>query len=179
MDSSLVYDEEKNNEENNIANWQVVTTEQLLKYDKDIERINGVEQQVEKQLISEEVASDAKNGYTIAMTDYFYKDIGIRENLSVKIYASKLLASSAEDITLKNQVEIIETQGIRTVIGSIPGNYNPKTQEPDEQDDDSMKFIITPPTGVLGTIEIKITIGIISMIILGIGIYIIKKKVIG
>lgn len=179
MDSSLVYDEEKNNEENNIANWQVVTTEQLLKYDKDIERINGVEQQVEKQLISEEVASDAKNGYTIAMTDYFYKDIGIRENLSVKIYASKLLASSAEDITLKNQVEIIETQGIRTIIGSIPGNYNPKTQEPDEQDDDSMKFIITPPTGVLGTIEIRITIGIISMIILGIGIYIIKKKVIG
>lgn len=176
MEDDLDYDEIQNE-----VNWKKVEPEQLLKWKDDDNPT------LEKQLIangetvngkSYNVYEGIKSGYTVAVTEYFYEHgIPYGESESVKIYGSKLLSTREEGVTIKNHVEIIETEGIRSIFASIPGNYNPKDEAPDEQDDDMTTLVITPPTGLFDNKIFIVSITTIVLAVLASGIYLIKKKV--
>ena len=178
MDDDIVYDEEKN-----IGVWKKTTADELIAWNQDSGE--GTKQLIAKDdLVSGEkcdVYGDLKaGGYTVAVTEYFYSNgLGIGEAKSVKIYGSKMLSTKGEGINLENHTEIIETQGIRSVLNSIPGDYSPKYKKPNEQDDDLAKLIITPPTGLFENKIFILTMTTVILVVLAGGIYLIKKKVIG
>lgn len=165
MEDGLIY----NDQENQGKGWTKVTAGDLKKYS---EEENGVK--IEKQLISEDVYNDIKQGYTIATTDQF-NNIAVGDKRDVQIYASKVLTANGTEV--ENHVEIIETKGIRAIKDSTPGNYSPKDAKPDEPDDDKTKLIITPPTGLPDNKILIITVTTISLLVLATGIYFIKKKI--
>ena len=137
----------------------------------------------EKQLISDDVNETVKQGYVIAVTEYFYTHrIEVGEIGTIKIYGNKVLSSSERGIDVRNHTEIIETNGTRSIKGSILGNYNPnldpKKFGPHEQDDDMTSLVITPPTGLMDNKVLIISVLVISMIVLVGGICFIKKKII-
>ena len=166
MENGLVYDESQN------TNWtKVDKIEKLTKWqDGD---------SVEKKLVSDDVYDTIKDGYTVAITTYF-SDTGIEPGQvgEVKIYGNKVLSTQENGIKIKNHAEIIEISGIRSVYNSIPGNYNPKTELPNEPDSDRAELIITNPTGLTKNTIVIIPITVIVLLVLACGIYVIKKKVI-
>ena len=172
MDDSLIYNEAKNTD----YNWQKTTADDLKNW-KDSDSSD-----ITKKLISDDVYNGIKNGYTIAVTDYFYDNVvpigGIR---STKICGSKLLSTQESGVTVTNHAEIVETIGIRSLWGSTPGNYNPsdKGGSPHEQDDDKTKLTITPPTGTKDNTVFIISTTIMSLVVLAGGVYLIKKNVLG
>ena len=103
------------------------------------------------------------------------------ETATSNIVLTKVLSSDGEntaDTEYENIVEVFEsitTNGRRTYnsLISIPGNYN--VGEPDTGV--SENFTIVPPFGAVDVIK-YILIGIAVIAILGVGIFIIKKKVI-
>ena len=171
MDNSLVYNENKNES----YSWQKATADELKDW-------NDSEANITKKLISDSVYDGVKNGYTIAVTDFFSKNkIPIGGMESIKIYGNKLLSTQEFGVTITNHAEILETIGIRSLWGSTPGNYNPsdKGGSPHEQDDDKTKLTITPPTGTKDNTVFIISTTIISLVVLAGGIYLIKKNVLG
>ena len=66
-----------------------------------------------------------------------------------------MLASTAEDLNYENHTEILHTEAIRQITGTTPGNYSPVSKTVNEQDDDWIKLVITPPTGLPVTSKIK------------------------
>ena len=177
MEDDLVYDEEQNK----TLGWNKVTPDELLSYTKDGdskqliangETINGV---------IYNVYEDIKQGYTIAITEGFYNNgqgIGVGKVATTKIHGSKVLSSSEKGINVRNHAEIIETMGIRTIKGAIPGNYNPKEEKPNEPDDDMTRLIITGPTGLTDNKAFVIAVAATALLVLASGIYIIKKKIV-
>ena len=103
------------------------------------------------------------------------------ETATSNIVLTKVVSSDGEntaDTEYENIVEVFEsitTNGRRTYnsLISIPGNYN--VGEPDTGV--SENFTIVPPFGAVDVIK-YILIGIAVIAILGVGIFIIKKKVI-
>ena len=105
----------------------------------------------------------------------------------IKMSVNKLLTSQAENV-YDNGVEIIKIDGktARTIQESNegvqiekeykPGNYIPSV-ETLEQDDDRVKVIITPPTGITNYIITYIIAGLAGLIIIFAGIIFIKKKI--
>ncbi len=108
------------------------------------------------------------------------------EAVDTSMVVSKQLSTSTDDMTYENDIEIVKLKGRKTY-DSIPGNYNPTTNESydpytdtyteDELDDDEVEVTITPPTGESRAYWIYGIIGISVLIIMGVGIVIIKKKV--
>ena len=108
------------------------------------------------------------------------------EAVDTSMVVSKQLSTSTDDMTYENDIEIVQLKGRKTY-DSIPGNYNPTTNESydpytdtyteDELDDDEVEVTITPPTGESRAYWIYGIIGISVLIIMGVGIVIIKKKV--
>ena len=108
------------------------------------------------------------------------------EAVDTSMVVSKQLSPSSDDLTYENDIEIIKLKGRKTY-DSIPGNYNPTTNESydpytdtykgDELDDDEVEVTITPPTGESRAYWIYGIIGISVLIIMGVGVVIIKKKV--
>ena len=117
----------------------------------------------------------AKLFYTEALAGY---DLQPTESATVMLNVSKLLTSS-EDIELGNETEIVKVEKPGgSNITSTPGNYVPGTGPAIEGDDDMAEIvIITPNTGENLNYILPITIGIIACIIIGVGIFYIKKKV--
>ena len=117
----------------------------------------------------------AKLFYTEALAGY---DLQPTESATVMLNVSKLLTSS-EDIELGNETEIVKVEKPGgSNITSIPGNYVPGTGPSVESDDGMAEVVIvTPNTGDNMNYILPITIGMITCIILGIGIFHIKKKV--
>lgn len=186
MDDNLIY-EDKVNES---LGWQKVTADDLINWKGDNEENNGQG----KQLIAKSgdkiggksynVYDGIKKGYTIGITEVFYKNgDGIKpgEIASTKIYGSKLLSTSESGFSADNHAEIIETQGIRTLEDSIPGNYNPSDSggSPHELDDDKTSLTITPPTGLTDNRVFIISMTAVILVAFAGGIYLIKKKVLG
>ena len=89
---------------------------------------------------------------------------------------TKQLSSTADDLTYENDVEIIRLKG-RKPIDSIPGNYDPSTNTPNEADDDNVEVTITAPTGENRQYMLYGGIAISVLVIIGVGIIIIKRKV--
>lgn len=128
-------------------------------------------------LISDDVYSTLQKGnYHILLTEKF-EEIERGEEGTIKLYATKYLASS-DIIAECNHTEVIELEGGRTIEKSIPGNYDPNDTAKTEQDDDKVDLIVTPPTGTTTNYGIYVGAAIATFAILILGIVIIKKKII-
>ncbi len=128
-------------------------------------------------LISEDVYNELKTGNYIVLLTEEFKDVPLKGEKSLKLYASKYLATSLEN-RIENDVEIIELSGGRTITSSIPGDYVPHTSPNEQNDWDQEVLVITAPTGIAIGYEIYIIAIVITLAILVAGIVIIKKKVI-
>ena len=135
--------------------------------------------------------------YWILTTDFFRNLTTDRTNNAnsdtVYLHVSKLLGNQENEYTYENHVEIIEIGGkiARTIdsvsadgeqIGKLyePGNYKPTTGDRvHQQDDDRIIATITPPTGLFDNIITYIIIIAVSLVVIGTGTFIIKKKVLG
>ena len=108
------------------------------------------------------------------------------EAIDTSMIVSKQLSTSTDDLTYENDIEVIELKGRKTY-NSTPGNYNPTTNQSydpqtdtytgDEPDDDEVELTITPPTGESREYWTYGIIGISILLVMGVGIIIIKKKV--
>ena len=108
------------------------------------------------------------------------------ELVDTSMVVSKQLSMSTDDAIYQNNIEIIKLKS-RTIYDSIPGNYDPTTNKSydpyineytqSEFDDDNVEIIITPPTGENRIYWIYGVLGITMLIVIGVGIIIIKKKV--
>ena len=160
LDATMVLDTEQND-----STWTVITVNDLYNSETN------------EGLVSEEVYNELKSGDHSILTTETFEEVGTGSEKSVKLYATKVLATS-DSIDEENRVEIIELTGKRTVKESIPGNYNPATNGPKEPDSDEVKFQVTPPTGTTVNYMLYIMSAVVTFAILVIGIAIIKKKII-
>ena len=111
----------------------------------------------------------------------------------LKMYVTKLLANKDENV-YDNGAEIIQIDGktARTIQyieeaqedrriqkkSYKPGNYEPSLlPEELEQDDDRVKVIITPPTGIVNYIITYVIAGLVGLVVIATGVIFIKKKV--
>ena len=92
------------------------------------------------------------------------------------LVVSRQLSTSSDDLTYENDVEIIKLSS-RPLYNSVPGNYDPTTNTIDESDDGNVSVTITAPTGENRQYLLYGGLGIGLLIIIGIGVVIIKKKV--
>ena len=128
-----------------------------------------------EEVVNSTTINDVTLLYTEALAGYNLKPT---ESASVTLNVSKLLNSS-EDIELGNETEIIKVDkpGGANLI-TIPGNYVPGTGPAVECDDDMAELVlITPNTGDNLNYMIPLGITIFAFVIIGIGVIIIKKKV--
>lgn len=98
------------------------------------------------------------------------------EAVDTTMVVSKQLSVSSDDLTYENDIEVIKLKGRKT-IDSIPGNYDPTTNTPNEPDDDYVGLTITGPTGDNRQYILYGAIGIGILVVVGVGIVIIKRKV--
>ena len=92
------------------------------------------------------------------------------------LVVSRQLSTSSDDLTYENDVEVIKLED-RATYNSTPGNYDPTTNTPDELDDGNVPVTITAPTGGNRQYFLYGALGISLLIIVGVGIVFIKKKV--
>ncbi len=97
------------------------------------------------------------------------KELKPGESNTVNLYTSKLLANS-DEIDLNNSVEITKVEsnskGIRRITPRTSRLY-----------DNAERVMITPPTGENRDYALTIVLGLSTLIILGAGVVLIKKKV--
>lgn len=172
LDSELVYSED------DLVGWDQVTAQQL----KD------------DRLISEATYNALKNNdYIIYVTDKASELAPGGEPMTTTVTASKVLANQDENV-YDIQAEILEvdaktartTSSKQYKMGNyvpslttrkVNNNINNETAGLHEQDDDRVKIIVTPPTG-LGTYIIKyLAVGLAGLIVIAIVVIFIKKKV--
>lgn len=100
------------------------------------------------------------------------------EGGDVYMVVDKVLAS-AEDANFENQAELVlldKPGGSKPT--PTPGNYIPNSNNQETDDSTSVETIITPSTGADQNFVVPITVGVIALVILGIGVVLIKKKVV-
>lgn len=158
------------------------------------ERVNMNEENIRGNILAEEVYTNVKNQKNVVhlSKDVFGDMEPGNQRTDTSLVVSKQLAPSSDDLTYENDIEIVELKG-RKVENSIPGNYDPTTNksydpgaqkfnDDNEPDDDKVEVTITPPTGETaqyGNNEIiqMIGIGVVMLVIVGVSIVIIKKKI--
>ena len=93
------------------------------------------------------------------------------------LVVSRQLSSASDDsLTYENDIEIIKLTG-RPPEDSTPGDYDPILNTPDELDDGHVPVTITGPQGENRQYLLYGILGVSALIIIGVGIIIIKKKV--
>ena len=92
------------------------------------------------------------------------------------IVVSRQLSTSSDELTYENDIEIIKLKGLPPD-GPTPGNYDPIDNTPKEADDDHAPVTITGPYGNNRQYLLYGILGISALIVIGVGIIIIKKKV--
>ena len=177
LDPELMCTIEEGGEDKEAINtdWAVITADEL----KD------------KGYISNETYKKLKaENYLIFGTSIFNSYLPTGTSRSTSLYASKLLANKDDKLEYENHTEIISINGkVARTINSIedetrnqinktyiPGDYT-LLREYHQQDDDMVKIVITPPTGLEDMIITYISIAAIALSVIGVGVYIIKKKV--
>ena len=137
--------------EDNNRDWKQITSE-------DLEKLNAV------KVGDTEYLNNKKILYTEATT----KALKPTETVSVGLNVSKLLTSS-EDLTFNNDAEVarITPPGNPPV---VPPKYPPVVPAED--------IIIVPSTGANMNYLLPTIVGMVSLVILGVGVFVIKKKVI-
>ena len=101
------------------------------------------------------------------------------ESASTDLTVSKILAST-DDISLDNEAEMnrLEKTGGSDPV-EIPGNHIPGTTDTESDDSMAETVIVTPPTGTNLSFIIPIVIGVAALVVLGVGIFLIKRKALG
>lgn len=156
----------------NQANWtKVEDVNQLIKTQNE----NGYE--MAKGILNQENVShlDDKNIYVSTALEK--TNIIPGEIAQIKFNAIQTLGNDAET-TLNNQAEIIKVTrpAGKMFTSSTPGNYVPKLVASESDDARSETSIITPSTGDNKNYTLPIVIGTTALLILGAGIYFIRKK---
>ena len=159
-----------NDETNTRYGWQQATIDDLRSAEIVLGSVTD----------SEEVINSA-----IYVTEYL-KDSKIRPKTTsattagtgtVEMVVEKQL-SSGQDANFSNDTEVVlcDKPG-GSKITTIPGNYDPSDSTTYETDDSTAEeVIITPSTGANRNYIIIGSIGLLALVILGVGIYFIKKK---
>lgn len=137
--------------EDNNRDWKQITSE-------DLEKLNAVKVGDTEYL----------NNMKILYTEATAKALKPTENVLVGLNVSKLL-TSAEDLTFNNDAEVakITPPGNPPV---VPPEY-PKVVSAED-------IIIVPSTGANMNYLLPTIVGMVSLVILGVGVFVIKKKVI-
>ena len=87
--------------------------------------------------------------------------------------------TTTDEISFGNEAEIVElTRPGGSIPESTPGNYVPGTTLKEADESMAETTIVTPATGENRNYMLPIVIGATALIILGVGVIIIKKKVI-
>ena len=88
--------------------------------------------------------------------------------------------NSSDDSNFQNQAEIVlVSKPGGGKVTTTPGNYIPNEQKTETDDSTSEEIMIVPSTGINREFIIPITIGIVAFIVLGVGVILIRKKVLG
>ena len=103
-----------------------------------------------------------------------------QSSVEVNLKGYKLLSSEGDETFVENYAEIIrviKNNGGGTLV-TTPGNYIPTDSSTSEEDNStSESLVILPPTGLTTNYTSYIILAISSLLILGVGIILIKKKV--
>lgn len=156
LDKDWAFDQDKN------TAWSVKTLEEA------------------KGLVAEVVYNNSESTinnktilYTTSLQD---KKLEPTQTASVDLNVSKIL-STAEDISLNNETELThldKTGGSKP--NSTPGNYVPGTGKTESDDNTAETVIVTPATGANRNFIIPTIVGAIALIVLGGGVFLIKRK---
>ena len=156
LDKDWAFDQDKN------TAWSVKTLEEA------------------KGLVAEVVYNNSESTinnktilYTTSLQD---KKLEPTQTASVDLNVSKVL-STAEDISLNNETEVThldKTGGSKP--NSTPGNYVPGTGKTESDDSTAETVIVTPATGANRNFIIPTIVGAIALIVLGGGVFLIKRK---
>ena len=165
--------------------WEVVEIEDLTAH-----KTTEVSGEKTYRLITEEVEKKLEDGkYIMFTTDAFADEndslVKIGETKSIKYNVSKLLTTS-DEMKYTNDVEILEYIGYsqnkdktentyNRVNDTTPGNLIPEKAK--EDDEDSVRTTITPPTGVIISKTLYITTAGAGLIFVVAGVLFIKKKI--
>lgn len=176
-----------NNEEN--KDWFKIDRDGTTAIDKDYLKNNGY--------ISADVDSEDATYKTIGnqklqiLATKAFANVGpAGETKTTSMYASTVLANKEDNTISSNHVEVVEINGktartIKEVSNDSreqvakaykTGNYIPTLGSAHEQDDDRVRIVVTPPTGIAKYTTIYIISAVVGAIVIAGGIVLIKKK---
>ena len=175
LDDSWSFEESKN------EGWKAITTDELKKFTNSVrldipeETLSIMTQGGGKALLDEELINKIENKTILVKASKDAIEPTATQPYQLKV--SKVLTTT-DDISLENDFGIlaISKNGGR-LIAKAPGKYVPG-ETLDDLSDKAEEIIVTPSTGKDLNFVVPITIGIISLITLGTGVILIKKKVI-
>lgn len=158
LDKDWSFDSEKNKE------WTVKTLEEI------------------KDIVAETVYNNQEstiNEKTILYTESLKQHkLEPTKTAEVMLNVSKILAST-DEISLGNETEVVKlekTGGSKP--DNTPGNYLPGKGKTEIDDSTAETVIVTPSTGDNLGLILPITISVTALVILGLGVVIIKKKMV-
>ena len=118
---------------------------------------------------TEDTTVEGRNAFvTQALSE---KSLAPTEQTSVEIKGSRQLAN-ADEIEFNNLAVITKLSTIYTF--DVPEFYGPELNPPE---DPAEPVTVTPPTGENQNYVLPISIGLSTLVILGAGVWLIKKKV--
>ncbi len=135
---------------------------------------NGQEQTLDETQI---YTTDYLNRAKLKPYRYVGEQPRSAEGGDVYMVVDKVLNSS-DDANFENQAELVlldKPGGSKPT--STPGNYVPNKTNQETDDSTSQEVIVTPSTGGNRSFILPIAVGMVALVILGVGIYFIKKKV--
>ena len=185
LDATLQY--QQDNQINKDNEWQLVTLnqEEDLETNKDQLDIATLENVLTHKYTDSEGNEIDLDNYTIYKTahlansnlkpEYSRNEAG--ESATVQMVVGQNLSKSTESAN-QNQAEIIlvtKPGGGKTT--NTPGNYVPNKEKQEIDDAISEQVVVIPSTGGNMNFVLPITIGILACVILGVGVFLIKTKV--
>ena len=147
---------------------------------KDIWTIKSLEEL--KDIVAEKVynkeSKEIKNRLILYTEAFKNEKLEPGQSKAITLGVSKILTAS-DEIVLDNEVEITKvSKNGGGNIDTTPGNYVPGTGHQEADDSMAETVMVTPPTGINQAFVIVGIIGIIVLTVLGLGVLLIKKKVI-
>lgn len=179
MSENLVCD--MDNEQN--KDWFRVDSDGTTAIDKDYLKNNGY--------ISEDTYKTIGDQKSQIFATKIFADVEpVGGTKTTSMYVSTVLANKEDNTTYANHVEIIELNGkIARTIKEVSndsreqvaktykaGNYIPELGSAHEQDDDRVRVVVSPPTGITTYTTIYIIAAVVGAIVVAGVIVLIKKK---
>ena len=159
LDNDWAFDREANQD------WQVKTPDEI----KDI--VADVVYNNENSTINEKIIL-----YTESLKEHNLKPT---EAAAADLSVSKLL-STANETYVDNETEVVtldKTGGAKP--DEIPGNYIPGSGHTEIDDNMAETVIVTPSTGNNLAFIVPTIVGVVALVILGVGVFLIKKRALG